>query len=89
MDLPRPGRVKYYTVDMKNFLGIKKGMTKFYEGDKMIPVTVIEIPKNTVFMSKKLDNKNLTRIGILKKKKMNKPEEDTYGKIGQTSSFYI
>jgi large subunit ribosomal protein L3 len=72
---------------MKKFLGIKKGMTKIYEGDKMVPVTVIEIPKNVVFMAKKGDKGNLVRIGIMKKKRMNKPEEGSYKKVGYAPKY--
>lgn len=73
---------------MKKLIGIKKGMTKSYEGDKMIPVTVIELPKNTVFTSKKGEKGNLLRIGINKKKKMNNPEKTIYVKVGYAPKHF-
>ncbi|MFH1547172.1 MAG: 50S ribosomal protein L3 [bacterium] len=67
---------------MQKLIGIKKGMTKMYDGDNMVPVTVVELPKNVVFTTNKGEKGNLVRIGILKKKRMNKPEEGLYKKVG-------
>lgn len=72
---------------MKSFIGIKKGMTKSYDGDNMVPVTVVEVPRNMVFSSKKGEKGSLVRIGILKKKKTNKPESGTYKEVGYAPKY--
>jgi len=67
---------------MKKIIGIKKGMTQIYVEDRVVPVTVIEVPKNKIFKKDEGKKGILIRMGIGKKKKMNKPEKGMYKKVG-------
>lgn len=74
---------------MKKIIGIKKGMTQVYIEDRVVPVTVIEVPVNKIFKKDEGENGKLVRIGIGKKKKMNKPEGGMYKKIGYAPKRFL
>jgi large subunit ribosomal protein L3 len=63
---------------MKNIIGIKKGMTQIYKDDKVVPVTVVEIPQNKIFAVRTDGDRQVVRIGVGNKKKMNKSEAGIY-----------
>lgn len=63
---------------MKNIIGIKKGMTQIYKDDKVVPVTIIEIPQNKVFEVRNNDGKSVVRVGIGEKKHPNNAEMGIY-----------
>ncbi|MBN2100890.1 50S ribosomal protein L3 [Candidatus Dojkabacteria bacterium] len=63
---------------MDHFIGYKKGMTQVYKGERVVPVTIVEIPENVVVLIKKENNKMLVRLGIGKKKRPNKAEQGMY-----------
>lgn len=66
---------------MKRLLGYKKGMTSIYNGDKVVPVTIVTIPVNTVYSAKKRDRMLEITIGIGSKKNPNKAELGKYGEV--------
>lgn len=70
-----------FTIEMKKIIGLKKGMTQIFVDDGVVPVTVVEIPKNKIFLIRSHEGKNLFRIGIGKRKKMNKPEAGLYKEV--------
>lgn len=63
---------------MKAILGIKKGMTRVFEGDKAVPVTVVDV--NGCKIAKV--NKEEIVLGLGAKKKSTKAELGKYKELG-------
>jgi large subunit ribosomal protein L3 len=59
---------------MKAILGIKKGMTRIFKDDKMVPVTVVDTSSCKVAKR----NGDQVELGLLKKKKAKRPELGQY-----------
>lgn len=68
---------------MKAILGIKKGMTRVFEGDSSIPVTVVDVSTCVVA--------NITKdgieLGVGKSTNPDKPMTGKYGKLGFVPSY--
>lgn len=72
---------------MKGILGRKVGMTEvFTKEGKVIPVTVIEVEKNTVMQVKTVENDGYNAIqigfGAIKESKVNSPMKGHFAKAG-------
>ena len=67
---------------MDYLLGYKKGMTQVYDDRKAIPVTVVEVPQNTVYaVSKGTEDLSRVDIGIGRKRKPSKAERGKYSGV--------
>ncbi len=53
---------------MKFLLGYKKGMTQVFVDDKAIPVTIVQVPENTVCNVNKENDKTYVVVGVGQKK---------------------
>jgi len=62
---------------MKAILGIKKGMTRVFKDDKMVPVTIID----TSFCKVAKRNGNQVELGLLEKKNPTKSEIGSYKEL--------
>lgn len=62
---------------MKAILGIKKGMTRVFKDDKMVPVTIID----TSFCKVAKRNGNQVELGLLEKKNPTKSEIASYKEL--------
>lgn len=76
---------------MKYALGYKKGMTQVYVEDRAVPVTVVEVPENSVYSVKDENGSSLVEIGTGVKKRPNKAEMGKYkdGKNIPKVSFFV
>ncbi|KKR05641.1 MAG: 50S ribosomal protein L3 [candidate division WS6 bacterium GW2011_GWF2_39_15] len=63
---------------MKAIIGIKKGMTRVFKGEKSVPVTVVDVTGCVVSHK---DDKGL-ELGVGKKRKNNKALEGKYKALG-------
>ena len=63
---------------MKAILGIKKGMTRIFEGDRAVPVTVIDVNGCKIARV----NKDKIVLGLGAKKKGTKAELGQYKELG-------
>ena len=74
-------------------LGKKIGMTQIFEGEKLIPVTVIEAGPNFVIQKKNVekDGYNALTLGYDEKKEKNtiKPEMGVFKKVGVTPKKFL
>ena len=74
-------------------LGKKIGMTQIFEGEKLIPVTVIEAGPNFVIQKKNVekDGYNALTLGYDEKKEKNtiKPEMGVFKKAGVTTKKFL
>lgn len=62
-------------------LGYKKGMTQVYLEDRVVPVTVVEIPKNIVCKVNSEDSSQKVDLGVGEKKSPTKSEKGKYSKV--------
>ncbi|MBO8162002.1 MAG: 50S ribosomal protein L3 [Thermosipho sp. (in: Bacteria)] len=69
---------------MKMIIGRKIGMTRVFQGDKVIPVTVIKAGPCYVVQKKTVetDGYNAIQLGFEETKKVNKPMEGVFKKAG-------
>ena len=79
---------------MKGILGRKVGMTEvFTKEGKVIPVTVIEVEKNTVMQVKTVENDGYNAIqigfGAIKESKVNSPMKGHFAKAGVAPVKFI
>ena len=75
-------------------LGFKVGMTQIYEGDSVIPVTVVNLSGNTVLQVKTEDSKdgyNAVQLGIGSQKdhRISKPQAGHFKKAGVDPKRHI
>lgn len=68
---------------MKAILGIKKGMTRVFKDDKMVPVTIIDTSSCKVAKRKG----NQVELGLLEKRKPNKAEVGQYKDLKYVPQF--
>lgn len=68
---------------MKAILGIKKGMTRVFEGEKAVPVTIIDVSDCKV--AKKDESK--VELGLGKDKKANKATLGQYKELGYAPKY--
>lgn len=68
---------------MKAILGIKKGMTRVFQGEKMVPVTIIDISGCKV--AKK--NDKTVELGLGENKKANKAAQGQYKELGYVPRY--
>lgn len=66
------------SINMKHYLGFKKGMTQVYADGDAIPVTIVQIPDNYVAGLSDSSGRILARIGVGQKKRPTKALEGTY-----------
>jgi large subunit ribosomal protein L3 len=64
---------------MKHVLGFKKEMTQVFIDGKAVPATIVALPENYVALVE--DKKGTYRIGILEKRRANKPEKGVYKEV--------
>ena len=75
-------------------LGFKVGMTQIYEGDSVIPVTVVNLSGNTVLQVKTEDSKdgyNAVQLGVgsQKEHRISKPQSGHFKKAGVDPKRHI
>ena len=75
-------------------LGFKVGMTQIYEGDAVIPVTVVNLSGNTVLQVKTEETKdgyNAVQLGIGEQKehRISKPQSGHFQKAGVTPKKHV
>lgn len=62
-------------------LGYKRGMTQVYLEDKVVPVTVVEVPMNLICKVKTEDSSHVVDLGIGEKKEPTSAEKGKYAKV--------
>ncbi len=68
---------------MKAILGIKKGMTRMFKDDQMVPVTIVDT--STCKVAKR--NGDQVELGLLKKRRPSQPEVGQYKKLKYVPQF--
>lgn len=63
-------------------------MTEIYKEDRVLPVTIIEIPQNKIFSVRKDNDDLVVRLGVGERKRMNKPEKGIYSKVKHAPKKY-
>jgi large subunit ribosomal protein L3 len=68
---------------MKAILGIKKGMTRIFKDDSMVPVTIVDTSSCKVAKR----NGNQVELALLEKRKPNQREKGQYKELGYVPRF--
>ncbi|MFP4686607.1 MAG: 50S ribosomal protein L3 [bacterium] len=67
---------------LKVLLAKKVGMTRIYDGDRAIPVTVVESPDCVLVKKRMINGASSVQIGFDENEKLNKPQRGQFEAVG-------